>query len=60
MEKEYKNKLNNKETQIIQLQTKIELLTGSKKAISPPDIKKVFISNSSKGKQNMIIQNLLN
>ena len=57
MEKEYKNKLNNKETQIIQLQTKIDLLTGSKKAISPPDIKKVFISNSSKGKQNINYNN---
>lgn len=57
MEKEYKNKLNNKETQIIQLQTKIDLLTGSKMAISPPDIKKVFISNSSKGKQNINYNN---
>jgi len=57
MEKKYKNKLNNKETQIIQLQTKIDLLTGSKKAISPPDIKKVFISNSSKGKQNINYNN---
>ena len=57
MEKEYKTKLNNKETQIIQLQTKIDLLTGDKKALSPPDIKKVFISNSSKGKQNINYNN---
>ena len=57
MEKEYKTKLNNKETQIIQLQTKIDLLTGNKKALSPPDIKKVFISNSSKGKQNINYNN---
>ena len=57
MEKEYKAKLNNKETQIIQLQTKIDLLTGSKKALSPPDIKKAFISNSSKGKQNINYNN---
>ena len=57
MEKEYKTKLNEKETQIIQLQTKIDLLTGNKKAFSPPDIKKVFISNSSKGKQNINYNN---
>ena len=57
MEKEYKAKLNNKETQIIQLQTKIDLLTGSKKALSPPDVKKAFISNSSKGKQNINYNN---
>ena len=57
MEKEYKAQLYNKESEIIQLQTKIELLTGNKKSLSPPDIKKVFISNSSKGKQNINYNN---
>ena len=57
MEKEFKTQLFNKETQIIQLQTKLDLLTGNKKTISTPDIKRVFISNSSKRKQNINYNN---
>ena len=48
MEKEFKTQLFNKETQIIQLQTKLDLLTGNKKTISTPDIKRVYISKYTK------------
>ena len=57
MEKDYKTQLYNKESQIIQLQTKIELLNGNKKTYTNPEIKRVFISNSSKGKQNINYNN---
>ena len=57
MENDFKNQLNNKESQIIQLQTKLDLLTGNKKTLSTPDIKRVFISNSSKRKQNINYNN---
>ena len=57
MEKEYKNQLYNKESQIIQLQTKIEILTGNKKTFTTPEIKRVFISNSSKEKLNINYNN---
>ena len=57
MEKDYKAQLYIKENQIIQLQTKIELLSGGKKTITTPEVKRVFISNSSKGKQNINYSN---
>ena len=57
MEKDFKTQLYNKEAQIIQLQTKIDLLSGSKKTLTTPEIKRVFISNSSKGKQNINYNN---
>lgn len=57
MEKDYKAQLYIKENQIIQLQTKIELLSGGKKTITTSEVKRVFISNSSKGKQNINYSN---
>ena len=57
MEKDFKTQLYNKEAQIIQLQTKIDLLSGNKKTLTTPEIKRVFISNSSKGKQNINYNN---
>ena len=57
MEKEYKSQLNSKETEIIQLQAKIEILSGNKKPITTPEIKRVLISNSSKEKQNINYNN---
>ena len=57
MEKEYKTQLINKESLIIQLQTRIDILSGNKKSFPNPEIKRVFISNSSKEKQNINYNN---
>ena len=57
MEKEYKTQLINKDSLIVQLQTKIDILTGGKKSLPNPEIKRVFISNSSKEKQNINYNN---
>ena len=51
IEKEYKTKLYNKDSEIIQLQTKLELLSGGKKTISNPEKqRKIRIENALENK----------
>ena len=57
LENDFKMQLYNKESQIIELQSKLDSLSGINKNFTTPEIKRVFINDSSRGKQNINYNN---
>ena len=57
LENDFKMQLYNKESQIIELQSKLDSLSGINKNFTTPEIKRVFINDSSRGKQKINYNN---
>ena len=57
LENDFKMQLYNKESQIIELQSKLDSLSCINKNFTTPEIKRVFINDSSRGKQNINYNN---